>query len=126
MIQQWPMMRGLNLNGVFDAVRRQDQQVWGGPALIDTVAAAGFDTVRLPIRWTDHLDAAGRVDAQFFTRVDLVVDQLLDRGLNVIIDVHTSARSRATPRARRASCTVCGARSPAGTVTGPPDSDTSC
>jgi endoglucanase len=51
-------------------------------AALGLVATAGFDTVRLPVKWPDALDPA------FFARVELAVEAALARGLEVVLDVH--------------------------------------
>ena len=55
-----------------------------------TVARAGFDTVRLPVRWDTH--TAHRhpyaIDPAYMARVQQVVGQAQAAGLGVIVDVH--------------------------------------
>jgi endoglucanase len=51
-------------------------------AAIETIAAAGFATVRLPVTWPHP------VDAVVFARVERAVDAALARGLDVVLDVH--------------------------------------
>lgn len=54
------------------------------------IAAAGFDTVRIPIRWDAHTQTSPpyTIDPAFFSRVTDVVTQAQRAGLGVIIDVH--------------------------------------
>ena len=54
------------------------------------VARAGFDTVRIPIRWSTHAShrAPYTIDPQFMARVQALVIQAQNAGLGVIIDVH--------------------------------------
>ena len=67
---------------------------WGGARIGDAdfrnIAAAGFQTVRIPVRWDSH--AAGTaphtIDSAWLKRVEAVVDGALDAGLNVILDSH--------------------------------------
>jgi endoglucanase len=73
--------RGINLGNVLDARRGTEPAPWPGA---DVLAAAGLRTVRVPVCWTDHLDDF----AAFAAGVDAVVDELLERGLDVVIDVH--------------------------------------
>jgi endoglucanase len=51
---------------------------------------AGFKTVRIPIRWTDHAAIVNpyTIDAAFLSRVKQVVDWALAAGLNVVINDH--------------------------------------
>lgn len=52
------------------------------------IAKAGFKTIRLPVRWTTHLDSADRIDPKFMDRVAKVVGQARAAGLNVILNDH--------------------------------------
>jgi len=54
------------------------------------IKAAGFATVRLPVRFSGHALAAApyTIDAAFMARVHHVVDLATTAGLNVIIDMH--------------------------------------
>lgn len=58
---------------------------------IDAIAEAGFDTIRLPVRWSAHVQGRGddiRIDPAFLDRVDAILDHAIARGLKVILDVH--------------------------------------
>ena len=67
---------------------------WGGNPIaaedFQRIAAAGFDTVRLPVRWHNKSlsQAPYTVEAAWVDRVADVVDQALAAGLNVILDSH--------------------------------------
>jgi endoglucanase len=56
----------------------------------DRVKEAGFDFVRLPVRWNSRAaeDWPYTVDPVFFQRVDEVVNWALERDLYIIIDFH--------------------------------------
>lgn len=56
--------------------------------MLRTIAAAGFQTVRIPITWEDHLDAEGMIAEEWMNRVETVVQYALDEGLYVIINLH--------------------------------------
>lgn len=81
--------RGINFGSGLDALG-------DGPELplderyFDEVARAGFDTVRLPVRWSVHAEAAPpyAIDPAFFPRVDAGVRAALDRDLNLVVNVH--------------------------------------
>ena len=51
---------------------------------------AGFDTVRLPVRWSAHAQETSpyAIEPKFAARVDWAVDQALASRLNIIINVH--------------------------------------
>jgi endoglucanase len=56
-----------------------------------TVRKAGFDTVRVPIRWAAHLvpnDPNFTIDPAFFARIDWVVAEAKKYGLSAILDYH--------------------------------------
>ncbi|MBW8734748.1 MAG: glycoside hydrolase family 5 protein [Asticcacaulis sp.] len=55
---------------------------------IDTIKAAGFRTIRVPITTFRHMDAQGHLDPATFKRLDAIVDAGVKAGLNVIIDEH--------------------------------------
>lgn len=64
---------------------------WGRPIAGDDfriIAKAGFKTVRIPVRWSAHTDAAGTIDAKFMARVAMVVESARAAKLNVILNDH--------------------------------------
>ena len=65
---------------------------WGNPettkAMIDTVRKAGFNTVRIPVSWGDHIDASGNISKEWLDRVQEVVNYAYDGGMFVIINTH--------------------------------------
>jgi endoglucanase len=82
----WPVRRCLNIGNVLDA---PFEGAWGpaiSPHDLDWIAGAGFDTIRLPVRFGAHWD--GRIWPGFLARVTQVIDQAHDRGLRVILDLH--------------------------------------
>src|SRR6476469_7831001 len=56
----------------------------------EAVKKAGFNSVRVPIRWSAHAGDKPpfTIDADFFKRIDWVVEQALSRDLAVIVNVH--------------------------------------
>ena len=56
----------------------------------DRIKSAGFDSVRLPVRWSAHAEASPpyRIDRKFFDRVDWAIDQLLRRRITPIVNMH--------------------------------------
>jgi endoglucanase len=51
---------------------------------------AGFNSVRIPIRWSAHASTAAPYDIKmdFFQRVDWAIRQALSRNLAAVINVH--------------------------------------
>jgi endoglucanase len=60
------------------------------PELFDVIAGAGFDLVRLPVRWSAHADPDPpyRIDEGFADRVDRALADARARGLAVVLNVH--------------------------------------
>lgn len=82
--------RGVNFGNMLEAPA---EGAWGlrvEDSFYDQVVEAGFQSVRLPVRWSNHasLDASARIDEDFARRVDGVVDELLRRHLTVILNMH--------------------------------------
>lgn len=81
-----PVNRCLNIGNVLDA---PFEGAWG-PAItehdLDWIAGAGFDTIRLPVRFGSHWN--GRIWPGFLARVEQVILQAKQRGLTVILDLH--------------------------------------
>lgn len=82
----FPVRACVNLGNALDA---PEEGAWGPPitaADLAWIAAQGFDTVRLPVRFSAHWDAA--LSADILARVDTVVAQAQENGLRVILDLH--------------------------------------
>src|SRR5262245_10372185 len=82
--------RGVNFGNMLDA---PTEGAWGLTVtddFIDKAAAAGFTSVRLPVRWSNHASTAApfTIDGAFMTRVDSVVDKLLAKGFVVVLNMH--------------------------------------
>ena len=82
--------RGVNFGNMLEA---PTEGAWGLSVtgdFIDKAAAAGFTSVRLPVRWSNHAsaDAPFTIDAAFMGRVESVIDKLLAKGLVVILNMH--------------------------------------
>lgn len=69
-----------------------DETLWGNPTVtkeqIQFVKDSGFDSVRIPVTWRDHIYDAGNIDAAWMDRVQEVVDYAYDLDMYVIINVH--------------------------------------
>ncbi|MCR9268558.1 MAG: glycoside hydrolase family 5 protein [Hyphomonadaceae bacterium] len=85
-----PISRCMNLGSALEAsfegewgytVRRED---------LERLKQAGFDTVRLPIKWSAHTDEAAPylIDPDFLARVDEIVGWAKEIGLQIIVNVH--------------------------------------
>ncbi|GIV57184.1 MAG: hypothetical protein KatS3mg042_0097 [Rhodothermaceae bacterium] len=85
------MGRGINLGNTLEP---PTEGAWNnGPAqehYFDDFKAAGFSTVRIPVRWDQHTETVPpyTVDATWLARVEEVVDWALARDFFVIINAH--------------------------------------
>lgn len=82
--------RGINLGNALDAPREGE---WGVTLKADyfrAIREAGFETVRLPVKWSAHAQARApyTIDPVFAPRVDWAIDQALANHLNIIVNVH--------------------------------------
>ncbi len=64
---------------------------WGQPLttqeIIDDLAAAGFNIIRVPVTWYPHMDADDNIDAAWMARVKEVVDYVLNANCYCILNV---------------------------------------
>lgn len=89
-IAQAPISRCMNLGSALEAPSEGE---WGyivRRADLVRLKEAGFDTIRLPVRWSVHTDteAPYRIDARFLARVDEITGWAEDIGLQIIVNVH--------------------------------------
>lgn len=97
------MRIGWNIGNTLDSTRtdlaRTDQPykfetAWGNPKvtqeLIDAVLDAGFNVIRVPVSWTNHIGPAPdyTITQSWMERVKEVVDYAYDKGAYVIANVH--------------------------------------
>src|SRR4051812_8211086 len=79
---------GWNLGNTLEAIPNEGS--WGPVAtqnLINSVANAGFNTVRIPCAWDTHANQSTHViDAAYMARVKQVVDWCWARNLTVIVN----------------------------------------
>lgn len=91
------MTVGWNLGNTLDCYNvtwsvSEFETAWGNPKtskkMIDTVKSAGFNTVRIPVSWTDHIDDEGNIDSIWLNRVQQVVDYAMDNNMYTILNMH--------------------------------------
>jgi endoglucanase len=84
------MQRGINLANMLEAPHEGDLGLTVHEEYFDLIHKAGFDFVRVPIRWETHAEMTTpyTIDASFFKRIDEVVGWALDNKLVVILDFH--------------------------------------
>ncbi len=70
------------------------ETAWGNPVtskeLIDTVIEAGFNVIRIPVSWNDHILISGnwQIEEGWMDRVQEIVDYAYDQGAYVILNTH--------------------------------------
>src|SRR5687767_11031140 len=82
--------RGVNFGNALEA---PTEGSWGMELKEEYFAAvlkAGFQHVRIPIKWSAHAKAEApyTIDRAFFERIDWAIELALSRGLMAIINVH--------------------------------------
>lgn len=92
---------GWNLGNTFDATNLNNisaeheldyEKGWCGEfttiEMIAALKAAGFQTIRIPVSWHNHVDEEFNISKQWMIRVKEVVDWCLDMDLYVIVNTH--------------------------------------
>ena len=92
---------GWNLGNTFDAnepgtwfhgSELDIETIWCGVKtsreLIREIKAAGFNLIRIPVSWHDHVDENDNISTVWMSRVRQVVRWCVDEGLYVIVNVH--------------------------------------
>jgi len=84
------MSRGINMGNALEAPNEGEWGVYIEDEYFKIIKDAGFDTVRIPIKWSYHADLEPpyNIDKNFFKRVDWVVNKSLEQGLITIINIH--------------------------------------
>jgi endoglucanase len=64
---------------------------WGQPLttqeIIDAIAEKGFNIIRVPVTWYPHVDADDKISEEWMTRVEEVVNYVLNAGCYCILNV---------------------------------------
>lgn len=92
------MKIGWNIGNSLDATSSSSnpglnsETAWGNPKitqeLIDAVKAKGFNTIRIPTTWYQHLDEENNIDPAWLARVHEVVDYCYNNDMYVILNLH--------------------------------------
>ena len=94
------MKCGWNLGNTFDAFNGYSlhakgtamETSWVGakttPELIAAIKEAGFNTIRIPVSWHNHVDENYIIDPEWIDRVREVAGWALDQGMYVIVNTH--------------------------------------
>lgn len=88
---------GWNLGNTLDSYddtnkAKNLETYWGNvkttKAMIDTVKARGFNAIRIPVSWNNHLDSSNTIVPEWLDRVQEVVDYAMDNEMYVILNMH--------------------------------------
>ena len=90
---------GWNLGNTFDAHKNNNsgdemelEKYWCGiyttPEMIQTLKDAGFNAIRIPVSWHNHVDKDFNISEKWLSRVQEVVDYAAQRDLFVILNIH--------------------------------------
>ena len=55
---------------------------------IDSIKNAGFNTIRIPVSWHNHIDSNFNINQEWLARVKEVIDYARDDGMYVILNIH--------------------------------------
>lgn len=84
-----------------DATVEEYETFWSNPpitsALLQEIHDKGFNTVRIPVSWEEHILEDGTVDPAWMKRVEQVVDWALECDLYVILNIHHESWLVPTP-----------------------------
>ncbi len=99
------MQLGWNLGNTLDSYMSKNnvpletygleaETCWGNPkttqAMIDAVKAKGFNTIRVPVTWFQHVDVKNgyKIDDAWMARVKEIVDYCYNSDMYVILNLH--------------------------------------
>jgi endoglucanase len=90
----WNLGNSLEAINVDEGVYSGDETSWGNPVvteqLIDSVAEAGFNTIRIPVSWSHKIvdETNYKISDSWLQRVEEVVNYVLDNEMFVMINIH--------------------------------------
>lgn len=90
----WNLGNTLDAYGTTTSNSLSSEISWGNPktthAMIDRIKAAGFNTVRIPTTWYNHMGSAPNytIDSAWFDRVEEVMNYAFDNNMYVILNMH--------------------------------------
>lgn len=83
----YDMSKSMSKNSVADF-----ETCWGQPittnAMMKFLKDGGFNAVRIPVTWFQHMDADGNVDKAWMDRVQEIVDYVINNGMYCVLNVH--------------------------------------
>lgn len=84
------MYPGWNLGNTLEATGGETswQPTVTSQAIISKVKEVGFNSVRIPCAWNEHMDENGVIDAEWINRVRDIVNYCINAGLYVVLNDH--------------------------------------
>ena len=93
------MKIGVSLGNTFDAYKDTNlsdemdtETTWvsvkTSQSMIKAFHDAGFETIRIPVSWHNHVDAEYNISEKWADRVNQVVDWAIEEGMHVILNIH--------------------------------------
>jgi endoglucanase len=82
--------RGMNFGNALEAPQEGDWGLKLEAEYFKIIKHGGFQSIRVPVKWSAHAakDAPYAIDAEFFRRIDWVLDQAEANKLNVVLNCH--------------------------------------
>lgn len=98
------LSKSINLGNALEAPNEGDWGVTLIAAYFDSIAAAGFTAVRVPIRWSAHTGESSpyTIASDFFQRIDWVIAQCQRTNLAAIINLHHYSEIFSEPESQKA------------------------
>ena len=81
---------GINIGNALEAPNEGDWGVIIKDEYFPTIKKAGFNSVRIPIKWSAHALSSSpyTINASFFSRIDHVINEALKSKLAIVINIH--------------------------------------
>jgi len=94
---------GINLGNALDAPNEGEWGVTLKEEYFKIIKDAGFDSVRIPCRWSNHAlkEKPYTIDPNFFNRVDWAIENALKNNLYVMLNVHHYLEMNSDPNGNR-------------------------
>ncbi len=92
---------GVNFGNCYDAPNPGD---WGPVITEDDFKRAkemGVGIIRLPVRWSTHMDGEGMIEGAFFKQIDWAIDRAQKYGFGIIVNDHHDEAFIADPTGQK-------------------------
>lgn len=102
-MQNMRLGRGINFGNALEAPAEGDWGVTIKDEYFSILANAGFNSVRIPVKWSAHAlnTQSYTIDPAFFTRIDDLINKAFQNNLCVIINIHHYDEIMSDPNSQR-------------------------